>query len=232
MSTTTPAELIVRPRAVWYLAVVVLWVAALVLVGTVVVSFVRIIDDGVSAVPESGQITVSAAGNTIYSSDPPVSRECFLEGSGGPIPVDGLSFDLNTSFNGIEYWALADTPKGLAPGTYVLSCPGVGAGAQLWVGDRLTFGSLVVRFLVACVAGFLGLVALIVLLVRRHSSKSKIRVQRLAATAGYGAGWPAPGWQGVPPANPYGQPPPPSGQGQPPGPYGQPPPPYDEQPPS
>jgi len=228
--TTPTADLTVRPRGAWYLLVAVLWVASAIVVGTVVATFVRVIDHGVTPVQASHVVSVPDSGLTIYSRTRPVTHDCFLGGpSGRTIRMDGLSYDLNVTFGGTTVYAVATTPDGLAPGSYVLSCPGVDLASQLYYGDRFPLASILIRLAIAAVLGLSGVVMLIVLLVRRHTSKSRIRTQRLMTAPGYGAGWPGQGWPAGPPASPYGQPPP--YEGQPPPPYGQPPPPPYGQPP-
>ncbi len=227
--STPPAELKVRPHGAWYLLVVALWVAALVLIGTVVATAVNLVEDGVTQLPPSHAVVVPESGLTFYAAIEPASRDCALAGEGGQISrMPGLPYDFNTTFNGTDYYAVASTPKGLAPGTYIVSCPGVGPTATMWAGDKLPLASLLVRSAIAAILGLLGIPLLIALIIKRHSSKSKVRAQRLAGTPGYPPGpygQPIPGQQGpVYGHHPYGQPTygqPASGQQPPSPPYGQ-----------
>ncbi len=224
----------VRPRALWYLLVVVIWVASGVVFGTAIASFVRVIDHGVTAIEAGAPVPVTDSGLTVYSRTKPATHDCFLQDSQGQsTAMDGLTFDANATFNGVTVYAVASSPDGLAPGDYQVSCTGV--RSQLYYGDKFPIGGLLVRFGISSVLGLIGLVLLIVLLVKRHTSKSRIRTQNLVDAQGQSVGWP-PGWAGGQPQSPYGQqpPPPPPPQGQQYPPYGaqQPYPPYDAPAPS
>lgn len=185
---TTPAELAaqpeprVRPRAAWYLLVVVLWVASAIVGGTVIATFVHVVDHGVTSFQASHEVAVPSSGLTIYSRSKPTSHDCTLtDPSGRRIAMDGLSYDLNATFDSVTVSAVASTPDGLAAGSYRISCQGTG-GSQLYYGDKFSIGSLLIRSGISALLGLAGLVLLIVLLVRRHTSKSRIRSQQLLAT--------------------------------------------------
>jgi hypothetical protein len=218
----TPADRVVRPRGAWYLVVAVVWIASAVVFGTAVATFVRVLDHGVTAIQPSESVPVTGSGITVYSRTKPVTRDCFLrDRSGETTAMDGLSFDLSATVDGTTVYAVATSPDGLASGEYAVRC--LNAGGQLYYGDKLPLESLLVRAGISVVLGLVGLVVLIVLLVKRHTSKSRIRAENLLNARGPGSGW-GPG--GAPPL-PY-QPPP--GYGQPPPGYGQPPPGYQQQP--
>ena len=105
--TTETTEPTVRPSAAWYLLILVLWAAAIAIVVTVIVSIVSIIDDGVTPIGRGGA-PISDAGITVYASARPDSRDCVLIGAGGQqTPMNGLSYDLNATFNGTELWRSA-----------------------------------------------------------------------------------------------------------------------------
>lgn len=184
----TPPELRVRPRAAWYLMVVVLWVASAVVFGTIVASFVRVINDGVTPIQASQAVPVSDSGVTIYSRTKPASRDCLLRTPAGNITMDGLSFEVSATFDNTTVYAVATSPDVVAPGNYLVSCPGV--GSQLYYGDRVPLRSMLIRFGISSLLGLAGLVLLIVLLVERHTSKSRIRIQNLVNAQGEGVGWP------------------------------------------
>jgi hypothetical protein len=227
MSQQPTAEIPVRPRAAWYLVVVVLWVASAVLFGTAVASFIRVIDHGVTPIQANSSVPVSDSGLTIYSRTKPVTHDCLLrDTSGQTITMDGLSFDLNATFDGTTVYAVATSPDGIANGNYSVRCSGV--NGQLYYGDKFPVGSVLLRTGISGLLGLVGLVVLIVLLVRRHTSKSRIRAQNLVNAQGQGVGW-SPGWAGGPPTASYGEPAPPPPY-QVPQPY-QPPPPYQPAPP-
>lgn len=186
MSTTAPDDT-VRPRAAWYLLVAVLWVGSAVVVGTVVATFVQVVDHGVTSFQAGQQVTVPDGGLTIYSRSRPQSRDCALtDAAGRTATIDGLGYDLNATFDGTTVYAVASTPNGTASGTYRIRCPGVGGSNQLYFGDRVPIRSILVRGGIALVLGLAGLAALIVLLVRRHTSRSQLRTRQLAVAHGYG----------------------------------------------
>jgi hypothetical protein len=227
MSQQPMPEIPVRPRAAWYLVVVVLWVASAVLFGTAVASFIRVIDHGVTPIQANSSVPVSDSGLTIYSRTKPVTHDCVLrDASGHTITMDGLSFDLDATFDGTTVYAVASSPDGIANGDYSVTCSGV--NGELYYGQKFPVGSVLLRTGISGLLGLVGLVVLIVLLVRRHTSKSRIRTQHLVNAQGQGVGWP-PGWAGGPPTASYGAPAPPPPY---PGPQPhQPPPPYQPAPP-
>lgn len=216
----------VRPSAWWYLLVAGLWLLAIAMFVSIGITFVRVIDDGVTPVPPSGTIVLPSEGLTVYSSQQPTNTSCFLVSPReGTTPLDALGFDLTATFQGQRIHALATTPSGLSSGSYRLSCPGLGPAATLWTGDRLPMGSVLLRAVVAGLCGVLGLVLLVLLLVRRHLSRSRISSSRLAYAPGQPTGWGAPAWPSPHPgpADRYGPPGGPEyGQHQPPqAPHGQ-----------
>jgi hypothetical protein len=210
---TMPAEppeqapMRVRPRAGWYLLVAVLWVGSLVVGGTVAASVVKVVDDGVTSIQASGVMHVPSSGRTIYSHEDPGSPDCAVTSvtTGELTPLDELGFDLSATIDGRTVYAVASTPDGLEAGDYTVACRGL-AGSQLYYGDKLSLGSLLIRLGISALLGLAGLVLLIVLLVRRHLSKSRMRSQRLLAfPPGYGAFQP----YAPPPAPQYPPPRPP-----------------------
>ena len=110
-----------------------------------------------------------------------------------------------------------------AAGDYTVSCQGL-TDSQLYYGDKFPLGSVAIRVGISALLGVAGLALLIVLLVRRHLSKSRIRTgQRLASTPMGGpfqAYQPPPGQQyspapppQYPPAQNYPPPAPPDDSG-------------------
>lgn len=191
--STQPPDAKVRPSAVWYVVPIGLWLVSLGLFIAVVISFADFINAGVERVQNNSQVTVPEDGLTVYSTSFLATGDCTLTSPDEPaIALD--SFDSEFSFGaaGAKYYALASTPEGMEPGSYRLNCAAVG-GTGLGVGQRLDVGAVVIRgiwgFLVPLVLGFIGLVVLIVLLVKRHNSKSRLRAQQRASAAGYGGGW-------------------------------------------
>lgn len=199
MTTSQPHGAKVRPAAGWYVVPIGLLLVSLGLVIAVVVSFARFISDGVDPVANNSQVSVPEDGLTVYSTDSLAVGNCTLSVSGAPpIPLDSFDAEFRLDAAGPEYYALASTPEGIEPGAYRLSCSM--GGNELGIGQRLDVGAAAVRVLwgvvVPLVLGFVGLVVLIVLLVTRHSSKSRLRATERATAAGYG------GWGGQQPPPP------------------------------
>lgn len=196
-----PARPRVRPSAWWYLSVVVLWGVAIALTVSAIVSVAHLIQGGVTYLGTPA-VTVPSGGATIYSDIDPATKSCqIISSSGVRQQMDAFSFDLSSSDNARTLYAIASTPRGLAPGRYTVFCRGLD-GTDLWYGRRVDLQSIGVRLVLAVVAGVLGLVALIVLLVTRHTSKSRLRRAQAQAYPGPVPGWVAPGYAGPMPAPP------------------------------
>lgn len=224
----------VRPSPLWYLAVVVLWIASFVVFVIAIRPIISIFSAGVDQVGNNRSVTVPSDGFTLYSSVRPANATCTLQGGSGAVRLEPFDQNSSSSFtftfdDGTEVQPLASTPDGLAAGSYQLSCE-VPPRAVLATGERLDFDSFAVRLVIGIIgsiaAGIVGLVILIVMLVKRHNSKQRIRQAQAAAAYGY-AGYPgyAPGGYpqggyaqpaqpdqpaaGSPYGSPYGSPPPP-----------------------
>jgi hypothetical protein len=215
--STPSQDLKVRPSPIWYVLVVVLWIGAVVVAFISFKPFVDLINDGIDSTPNNSPVTVTSDGFTVYSQGNASDRSCSLTGSGSDVTtLDSFDVDFTVdSTSSSNYTALASTPKSLPAGTYTLSCSGVGPKANLGIGDRLDVGALTKRavfgVLVPLAMGFLGLVVLIVMLVRRHGSKSRIRNAKTQAATGYyppGGGYPPASGQYPPPPGQYPPPPP------------------------
>jgi hypothetical protein len=192
---TAAADLRVRPSAWWYLAAGALLLAAIGLVVTVVVTGVRLVDDGVSRVPASRVIPVTADGLTVYAAHRPSNRDCTLTARDGQVTnLDTPGYDLNATIRGTLVHAIASAPTGLPPGLYTISCTGVSPQTPLWTGDRIPIWSIILRSVAAAGCLLVGLALLIVLIVMRTLSKNRIKSMRLVAPGGYG-GWPGPTWR-------------------------------------
>ncbi len=210
----------VRPSPLWYLVVVALWVGAAVIAFVSFKPFFDLVSSGITPTQNNGSIQVPADGLTVYGRVDAADRSCsLLGGDSGNVRLETFKTDLNVD----RYFALASTPEATPAGTYQLSCPGVGRNASLGLGKRFDVGALAERavFGVALplLIGFIGLVILIVLLVKRHNSKSRLRNAQAQSASGYYGGYPASG--GYPPSPPGQYPPPgsyppPSGSYQPP----------------
>lgn len=157
----------------------------------------RILAHGLTAVDNNGPITVSSDGLTIYASTASLGHDCTLaDQSQHETSLDAFGGDFTFTSGGLERHALASTPAELDPGKYTLHCSGVAQQATLWAGDRITFSGFVTRVVVGvgvlAVLGLAGLITLIVLLVKRHHSKSAIKTWQRTSMPGYGAGWQRP----------------------------------------
>jgi hypothetical protein len=223
MSAMSHPDTRVRPSPWWYAAVVVLWIASLVVFIIAIMPIITIFNTGVDQVINNRPVVVRSDGFTVYSSIRPSSATCTLQGqSGSPIQMDAFDLESSGTFtftfdNGTEVKPLATTPDNLAAGTYQLSCE-VPRRAILATGDRLDFGEfgarLVLGIIGSIVAGIVGLIILIVMLVKRHNSKQRIRQAQAAAAYGYGGypgyaqgGYPQGGYpQGGYPQGGYAQP--------------------------
>lgn len=185
MSTPEP-DLRVRPSARWYLLPIGIFVACVIIVFFAFKPLLDLVGQGIDPVRNGAQVTVPVGGITVYSQDENVSRDCALvDDSGSASALKAFETDVNLDPpNSPGYQALASTPEGFSAGAYLLQCPQADAGARLGLGARLDIESLskraTVGVLVSLAAGLIGLMILIVLLVKRHNSKSR---RRLAAPA-------------------------------------------------
>jgi len=197
----------VRPSLLWLLVVAVLWITALVVCIVVAIRpLVELVTAETTAFRNGSQVAISTEGLTVYSTNDTVVPCVLTDANGTSIRMDGFgndSFELPRE-DGTQLHALASTPDGLAAGTYTITCDR--ASGMLAHGERVDFSELGVKMLlgfgIPAVLGLIGLILLIVVLVRRHKSKNRIRDAQ-AAYAYPGAGWPPPGQggyqQGYPP---------------------------------
>ncbi len=206
-------EMRVRPRAAWYALPVVMWAAAAVLFVLALVAIANVVNAGVDRVPAGSagwRVTVPADGLTLYTTDPNSTADCTLMSPRGTsTPLDTLNVTIEININGPTYYALGVTPKDLAPGQYTVTCSDISAGARLGTGPRVDVTALATRalwgLLLPLALGVIGLIVIIVLIVKRHSSKSRIKTMRAYAGTGYGSAWNQP----YPPGRDGGPPPPP-----------------------
>jgi hypothetical protein len=210
------ADTRVRPSALWYIAVAVLWIASFVVFIVGIWPLYQVLNDGVDGVKNNRPVAVPSDGYTIYSSVTPANPTCTLRPPGGsPVQAEQVNKDLRDTLtfsfnNGPDVRPIANTPNDLPAGTYVLSC-NVPPSAVLATGKRVDVdsfaGTLALCFIGSIVAGVAGLIILIVLLVRRHNSKQRIRQAQAAAAYGYGyGGYPPTGYpQGGYPQGGYPQ---------------------------
>ncbi|MEP6665238.1 MAG: hypothetical protein ABJA81_02215 [Nocardioidaceae bacterium] len=201
------SDMKVRPKGAWYVLPFGLWAIALALFITAVVSFADIVNAGIDPIDPSRTIRVDSDGATIYSTDANATHTCTVtDASGRTTKLEFFNADLTIDAAGPAYYALATTPGDLPAGTYTLTCPGVGPQAHLGIGPRVDVRAIAIRALwgiaLPLIMGFLGLAALIALLVLRHNSKMRIKALRPNASSGYDGGWNYGGYP--PPSHPPG----------------------------
>ncbi len=220
----------VRPRIGWYAVPVVLWIVAAVLFGLALAALSHIINSGIEPVRNQGTISVPEDGLTLYTTDPVSTATCTLGGGGERVELETFSFNLDISVNGPTYHGIGVTPEDLPAGTYRLVCTDVSPDSRLGTGPRIDVTAIATRavwgFVLPPVLGIVGVVVLIVVVVRRHSSKARIRSMQAYAGAGsgYGAAWNQQYGSGPSGSEPSGSGPPTSGNSESPPPPPPPPP--------
>lgn len=211
-------DLRVRPRPAWYAVPVVMWVVALVLFVLAIFAIARVVNNGVDQLRAGGggvwEVSVPADGLTLYTTDPNSTANCTLTPANGrAVPLETLKVTIEISINGPTYYGLGVTPDGLAPGQYKVSCGDIASNARLGTGPRVDVTALATRaiwgLVLPLVLGVVGLVVLIIVVVKRHSSKSRLRTMQAYAGSGYGGGWNQDFGSGGPSGPPGGPPPPP-----------------------
>lgn len=197
----------VRPRAGWYAVPVVCWVIAIVLFTLAVIAIARVVNHGIDrlgAAPAAQTVSVPADGLTFYTTDQNSTADCTLVSTNGATtPLDSLNVTLEIQINGPTFYGLGVTPDELAPGPYTVSCNGLVPGTRLGTGPRVDVTALATRALwglvLPAVLGVAGLIVLIVLIVKRHGCKSRIRTQQAYAASGRGSAWTSTGPPPPPP---------------------------------
>src|SRR3954468_15641942 len=163
----------------------------------------------VTPTPVSNRATVQVSGDglTVYATTAVSGGSlCSLsDGAGNAVALQGVAntgtFEVTAS-DGTRMYPIATTPQDLAAGSYTLRCVGIG-GLPLALGDRVDFEGVLLQvgglFILAGFLGMAGLVVLIVVLVRPHSSKTRVRMAQ-AAYAGWGQWYASPyaGYPGYP----------------------------------
>ncbi|MBA2573173.1 MAG: hypothetical protein H0V02_00070 [Nocardioidaceae bacterium] len=192
----------VRPSPLWYLLPVVLWIVALTLFVLAFKAVADLITAGIDPVQNNASVEVPDDGITVYSTLQSTARDCNLvddEGTSSALDTFDADFELDLP-DDPNYFALGSTPDDLASGTYELSCPGAGS-SELGIGQRLDPVAIGKRALWGIVLpaflGLVGLIIFIVLLIKRHNSKSRIKNAQ-TSSGGYGGGPPG-SYPGGPP---------------------------------
>ncbi len=197
MATQQERELRVRPHAAWYGVTAVLWGVGLVLFAFAVVAIAHVVNGGVDRAANHAEVTVPRDGLTVYTTDPNSVADCILNnGSGQPVALDTLGFTMEISVNGPTYYAVGVTPHSLAAGSYRLDCRDVTPGTTFGYGPRVDVKTMATRaiwgILLPLALGLIGLVVLIVVIVKRHSSRARIRAKEAFAVAGHAQAWSPP----------------------------------------
>jgi hypothetical protein len=219
---TTEQEMDVRPRAAWYALPVGLWVVALVLFGLLLAAIAHVVNNGVDPVRNHGTVSVPSGGLTFYTTDNLAPTTCRLTRPGAAsVPLKTFSFTFDFGLDGPTYYALGATPHGLAAGTYRLDCTAVAPTTRLGTGPHIDETAIATRALwglvLPVILGVAGLAILVIVVVKRHGSKSRIRTRQAYAASGFGSPWNArSGYPGSPPPPPTTPPPPPPPQPPPP----------------
>jgi hypothetical protein len=219
----------IRPSAYWYGVVGVAWVASIVCMVFAMKPFFDVVDVTPTRAVNRAAVDVPEGGLTVYASSSISGAPlCSLvDRAGHIVPLDDVtdssSFHVTAS-DGTRMYPIATTPSDLPAGQYTLRCVGIGS-LRLALGDRIDFEHVLLQvgglFILAGFLGVAGLVVLIVVLVRRHNSKARVRWAQ-AAYAGWGQWYAQPyaphGQYPGQPQQGYGQPGwPPAQQWQPPG---------------
>ncbi len=191
---TQEQDLQVRPRAAWYGVTAALWVVGLVLFAFAVVAIAHVVNSGVDRAVNHADVAVPQDGLTFYTTDPDSVASCALSnGSGQQVPLDTLGFTMEISINGPTYYAVGVTPHSMAAGAYRLDCRDVRPDAIFGFGPRVDVKTMATRFIwgvaLPLALGLIGLVLLIVVAVKRHGAKSRIRSMHAYAVAGHGQVW-------------------------------------------
>lgn len=217
----------VRPRAMWFLLPATMWIVAIALFAVAVGTLIHIVNSGIDRIPtvqtpssggavSTAILRVPADGLTLYTTVKSSDATCTLlpSGTGEQVSLESFSFDLNITRSGRTYYGLGVTPKSMAAGSYGLRCIDAVSGERFGTGLRIDTTALATRFLwgfaLPLGLGLAGLAILIVLIVRRHSAKTRLRARQAYAGPGYGGGWNTPYSPSSPPP-----PPPPARPGPP-----------------
>ena len=168
------------------------WIVAAVLFGLALAALSHIINSGIDPVPTEGRSACPRTDSPFYTTDPVSTATCTLGGGGERVELETFSFNLDISVNGPTYHGIGVTPEDLPAGTYRLVCTDVSPDSRLGTGPRIDVTAIATRavwgFVLPPVLGIVGVVVLIVVVVRRHTSKARIRSMQAYAGAGSGYG--------------------------------------------
>jgi len=166
----------------------VLLLAAALLAGFGISSFVGFVRSDFNAYQQDSLISVTEAGIMLYAEQDTrraMDLSCTATGPNGPVPLRS-AFGTTLSNEHGKFVAIASTPEGLPVGQYVISCESASGGPDvpLWLGPIVDFGAvgLMVVFLIGAVFLGLGSVVLFAMLAfLRHRSR---RLTAAAVRAG------------------------------------------------
>lgn len=191
------ADTRVRPAATWYLVPVVMWLICIVLFVMFLKTVADLVTGDTTSVTNGASVQVPDDGLTFYATESTAERDCVLRNqSEQRFQLETFSEDLNLNPPSADsYYALGSTPEGLDGGTYTITCSGIEPAAELRAGSRIDIAAIgksaLWGLLLPVILGLAALIFLIVLLVRRHNSKSRIRSAQFQPPTGYGYGPPA-----------------------------------------
>lgn len=169
------------PWRAWFIVPGVLMLAALVLAGLGLSSFLHFVRADFAAYQPGTSISVGGSGFTLYAEQgaaEPGDLHCTVSGAGTVVQLRTVAGRSTLSNSQGSFVAMASTPQDFTEGRYIISCTTrSGVAVPVFVGPRLDLGAvtrLVVLnvitplFLAAC-----SVVLLVILLVLRYRSHRK-----------------------------------------------------------
>lgn len=168
------------PSHAWYILPSLLALAAVLLAGTGISSFVHFARSDFRAYQPDTSITVTRDGLTVYAQDGTTGAadlRCTATGAVGMVQLRRVAGRTALNNSRGTFVAIASTPRDLPAGRYVISCAGASAGAEvpLFLGpplDLAAVGRLVAFAIIAPL--FLGVCSVIlfaILAILRYRSR-------------------------------------------------------------
>lgn len=167
------------PSRAWYILPGVLLVAAVLLVGLGISSFVHFVASDFRAIQPGSPISATKDGFTLYTdaesgSARPADLRCTAIGQDRAVQLQNISGRTTLGNGQSTFVALASTPPNLPAGRYAVSCVSVFSGTEmpLYLGPRFdvaAVGRLVAFNVIApLLLGFSALVIFTIVAVRRY----------------------------------------------------------------
>jgi hypothetical protein len=180
MATPPVEEETIRPRAAWYVVPAVLWLTALTLFVIALLSIAHVVKSGVDPIDNHALVDIDTDGLTFYTTGSQSKVTCVLTPpNGSAFSLDLLDVTLNITVDENSYHAIGVTPDDLPAGRYRFDCTPVLPRTTFGTGPRVDIAALATRALwgifLPLVLGVIGLVVLIVVIVRRHGAKIRLR---------------------------------------------------------